>query len=220
MARRRRSLVAGGCYHVVNRGNNRATVFRTGGEYQDFIALMGRAQERLELPILAFALMPNHFHLVVMPNLRGDVGRWMHWLLTTHTVRRHRGENTSGHVWQGRFKAFPVEPGVHLLTVLRYVERNPLRAGLVRSCIDWPWGSATHRTRQAHVKRLLADPGVVLPDDWLELLDRPADEDGELPRLRHCATTQQPYGSDDWQPEGVARCAQAKKRGRPRKMGV
>lgn len=101
MARRRRFLIAGGIYHVINRGNNRATLFRSATEYGQFMALVQQAQERLLLPLLAFALMPNHLHMVVMPNHRDDVGKWMQWLLTTHACRHHRGHETSGHVWQG-----------------------------------------------------------------------------------------------------------------------
>ena len=73
--------------------------------------------------------MPNHFHLLMRPQADGDLGRWVQWLLMAHARRYHRHYGTSGHVWQGRFKAFIIEDDDHLRTVLRYVERNPLRAG-------------------------------------------------------------------------------------------
>jgi len=80
--------------------------------------------------VLAYCLMPNHFHLALWPQADGDLSRWMQWVLTAHVRRYHRHYGSSGHVWQGRFKAFPIQADGHLLTVLRYIERNPVRAGL------------------------------------------------------------------------------------------
>ena len=216
MARRRRFLIAGGIYHVINRGNNRATLFRSATEYGQFMALVQQAQERLLLPLLAFALMPNHLHMVVTPNHRDDVGKWMQWLLTTHASRHHRGHETSGHVWQGRFKAFPVERGDHLLTVLRYVERNPVRAGLVRRSIDWPWCSAAWRNA-SDAGNLLDHGAVPLPADWSAMLDRP-EAGHELEQLRTCVNSQLPYGSDDWI-AGHAGSEPRRRPGRPCKSG-
>ena len=118
-------------YHVLNRGNRREVVFHKPGDYDAFIEAMVGANARLPMDLLGYCLMPNHFHLVLRPHHDGDLGRWMQWLLTAHVRRYHRHYVTTGHVWQGRFKAFPVEDDDHLVTVLRYVERNPLRAELV-----------------------------------------------------------------------------------------
>lgn len=196
MARSRRFLFSGGCYHVINRGNNRATLFRSAADYERFMALVEQSQERRPLRMLAFALMPNHFHMVVVPDHRDDVGRWMHWLLTTHASRHHLAHQTSGHVWQGRFKAFPVERGPHLLTVLRYVERNPVRAGLVRRSIDWPWCSAAWRL-MPRARIALDQDYASIPDDWAAQLDRP-EADYELDGIRACVNRQQPFGTDEW----------------------
>ncbi|HUG89208.1 MAG TPA: transposase, partial [Planctomycetaceae bacterium] len=91
----------------------------------------------------------NHFHLVLWPHKDGDLSRWMQWLLTAHVRRYHRHYGGSGHVWQGRFKAFPIQQDEHLLSVLRYVERDALRVGLVRRAEDWPWGSLAEWGRPA-----------------------------------------------------------------------
>ena len=115
----------------------RAEVFHKEGDYAAFVDLLAAANERLPMRILGYVLMPNHFHLVLWPHAAGDLSRWMQWLLTSHVRRYHRHYHSSGHVWQGRFKAFPIEQDEHLLTVLRYVERNPLRAGLVERAEDW-----------------------------------------------------------------------------------
>jgi putative transposase len=85
--------------------------------------------------------MPNHFHLLIRPHQDGDLGRWMPWLLTAHARRYHHHYGTTGHNWQGRFHAFPIQDDDHLVTVLRYVERNPLRAELVVHAEDGTWSS-------------------------------------------------------------------------------
>src|SRR5271165_906685 len=100
--------------------------------------------------------MTNHFHLVLWPRADGDLSRWMHWLLTTHVRRYLRHYRHSGHVWQARFKAFPIQQDEHFLTVVRYVERNPLRAGLVERAQDWRWSSLRADTQGPSI-----DPGPV-----------------------------------------------------------
>jgi putative transposase len=110
---------------VINRGNARAEVFHEDEDLEAFVRIMGEASIRVPMRVVAYCLMTNHFYLVLWPRADGDLSRWMHWLLTTH-VRRYLGHyRHSGHVWQGRFKAFPIQQDEHLLTVVRYVERNP-----------------------------------------------------------------------------------------------
>ena len=141
MPRTARAAAGGIVYHVLNRGNARQTVFHQPDDYAAFARLLGEANQRIDVRLLAWCLLPNHFHLVVWPRRSGDWSSWMQWLLTAHVRRYHRHYHSSGHVWQGRFKAFPIEQDNHLSTVLRYVERNPLRANLVKSAEDWPWSS-------------------------------------------------------------------------------
>src|SRR5512139_3360374 len=109
MPRTSRSLVAGGHYHVINRGNNRCAVFHDEQDYGAFLRLIRQAQDRVPLSILAACLMPNHFHVVVSQESATDISRWVHWLLTTHSHRHHLKHGSSGRVWQGRFKAFAIE---------------------------------------------------------------------------------------------------------------
>src|SRR3990172_9968876 len=161
MPRTARASAGGVCYHVLNRGNGRAKVFHKEGDYAAFVDLLAAANDRLPMRILGYVLMPNHFHLVLWPRAAGDLSRWMQWLLTSHVRRYHRHYHSSGHVWQGRFKAFPIEQDEHLIPVLRYVERNPLRAkGLpVRKAERWPWSSVG--TPGKDVERPALDPGPV-----------------------------------------------------------
>src|SRR5262249_52808558 len=131
MPRSARAAKAGFCYHVLNRGNARRTVFHKDADFAAFVKLLNQAGERTDMRLLAYCLMPNHFHLALWPRHDDDLSNYMMWLLTAHVRRYHRHYHSSGHVWQGRFRAFPIQEDDHLFTVLRYIERNPVRAGLV-----------------------------------------------------------------------------------------
>jgi len=218
MSRTSRSLVAGGHYHVVSRGNNRAQLFDEPCDYDAFVELMAQAQRRLSLSLLAACVMPNHVHLVVAQARPADISRWMHWLLTTHSHRYHLRRESSGRVWQGRFKAFPIEQDDHLLTVMRYVERNALRAGLVHRAEDWAWGSLAWRHLGTQPE-LLSAPPLALPANWLTWVNSPQTSD-ELAALRACVKHQRPYGSESWTTGERERWnpqPPARPRGRPRK---
>jgi len=142
MPRNPRASQGGYCYHALNRGNARSTIFYKDGDFTAFLRLLRQAGERTPVPLLAYCLMPNHFHLALWPQKDGDLSVYMDWLLTAHVRRYHQHYHSSGHVYQGRFRSFPIQEDDHLLTVLRYVERNPVRAGLVKRAQDWPWSSA------------------------------------------------------------------------------
>ena len=118
-------------------------VFHKDGDYAAFLKLTKQANERIQMRLLAYCLMPNHFHMVLWPINDGDLSDWMQWLTTAHVRRYHRHYKSSGHVWQGRFKSFPIQSDEHLLTVMRYVERNPVRAQPLPTLKsqDWPWSS-------------------------------------------------------------------------------
>lgn len=218
MPRNSRLLVAGGHYHVINRGNNRSSLFPEPSDYAAFVRLMAQAQSRIRLSILAACVMPNHFHLVVSQQGNHDISRWMHWLLTTHSHRHHLRFGSSGRVWQGRFKAFPIERDGHLLTVMRYVERNALRAGLVERAEQWAWGSLAWRGAGS-AGALLAKPPVTLPCDWAQRVNAPQSAE-EVAALRSCVNHQRPFGDDAWvedQSQRMGRGPAARRRGRPRK---
>jgi REP-associated tyrosine transposase len=217
MPRPKRIVPGGYCYHVLNRGNARQQVFHKPADYTAFIELFDAAQKRCPMRVLAYCLMPNHFHLVLWPRNDGDLSRWMQWLQTTHVRRYHAHYHASGHVWQGRFKAFPIAEDDHLLTVLRYVERNPLRAGLVSQVDAWPWTSLALAKQKAPPAWYSRGP---LPRgrNWLAHVAQPQ-TDMELLALRRCVNRGSPYGSDRW----TARTAAAlhlestfRPRGRPR----
>ena len=158
MPRTARAIVSGIYYHVLNRGNNRSTVFSEPREFDAFVELMRRAQARHSVEVAAVCLMSNHFHLLVRPHAAADLAAWLHWLLTTHASWHHQKCNSSGRIWTSRFKAFPVQDDRHLLTVARYVERNALRANLVERARIVALGQLALAARQPTAYRTLA-PG-------------------------------------------------------------
>ncbi len=127
MPRVARASAGGVCYHVLNRGNGGTKIFRTTRDYTDFVELLREETETRNVRLLAYCLLPDHFHMVLWPRKDGDLSYWMQWLLTSHVRRYHSLHGTSGHVWAGRFRAFPIQANEYLLTVLRYIEQNPLR---------------------------------------------------------------------------------------------
>lgn len=216
MPRTARASAGDVCYHVINRGNARARVFHDDADYRAFVALLGNASDRLPIRLLAYCLMPNHFHLVLWPFNDGDLSTWMRWLLTAHVRRHHRRHGTDGHLWQGRFKAFPIQQDEHLLTVLRYVERNPLRAKLVARAEDWPW-SSLHRRLGRDDELLHAGP-LPRPSDWRGWVNRPVGQ-VELDALRQCVNRGRPWGSPHWTRQTATKLgleATLRPRGRPR----
>lgn len=133
MGRPRRAADGGLIYHVLNRANARLMVFEKEKDYAAWEQVLGEAAARSGTRLLAYCVMPNHWHLVVWPHKDGELSAFTGWLTLTHTQRwhAHRGSRGTGHLYQGRFKSFPVQDDEHFFTVCRYVERNALRANLV-----------------------------------------------------------------------------------------
>jgi putative transposase len=196
MPRTARAIVAGHCYHLINRGNKKARIFHERADFEQFLALIALAQERVAVPILGACLMPNHIHLVVQPRAGGDLAKWMHWAFTTHVRWYHSKYQSTGRLWQGRFKAFSIQQDHHLLTVMRYVERNALRANLVERAEDWQWGSLAWRRASPPPLELAASP-VPLPSYWRHLVNEPQSA-VEVAEIRTCVNRQRPFGEADW----------------------
>lgn len=225
MPRRGRAIEGGCVYHVLNRANARATLFADEADYAAFERVLLQALEREPLRLLAYCVMPNHWHLVVWPDKSAgrQVSEFLRWLTVTHTQRWHAHHRTagSGHLYQGRFKSFPVQSDEHLYAVLRYVERNALRAELVRRAEDWRWSSLwRYYAGQEADRRWLAAWPIHRPPDWIARVNR-AQTARELEPLRRCVQRGQPYGSATWQRRIVVRLglhSSMRPRGRPRKQ--
>jgi putative transposase len=211
---------------MLNRANGRLPIFQKDDDYAAFERILGEALEHVPgMRLLAFCLMPNHWHLVVWPRHDGELSDFGHWLTLTHTQRWHAHYHDvgTGHLYQGRYKSFPVSEDEHLLQVCRYVERNALRAGLVTRAEAWRWGSLWQRQRRSRPdKWLLSDWPVAMPAQWVKEVNQPQSE-AELEALRRSVQRGQPYGAEGW----VERVAQQlnlestlRARGRPRKLGA
>jgi putative transposase len=126
MARPLRVEFEGAVYHVCSRGNTRQRIFRNEADQAHFLEFLSESAERFKGAILCFVLMGNHFHLLVQTH-RANLGRWMHWLGVSYTVFFNRRHQSSGHLFQGRYKSFLVQEGQYLLELSRYIHLNPVR---------------------------------------------------------------------------------------------
>jgi putative transposase len=200
MPRGRRCYPGGTPFHVLNRGNHRQTLFHTPEDYEAFLRVVKETLLIVSLRILAYCLMPNHWHLVLWPEVDRELSHFMHQLTTTHVRRWHKAHHSegTGHVYQGPFKSFPVEDDDHLFTVCRYAERNAVRAGLVQRAEDWVWGSAWGHLHPDDRRALPLCPWPVpRPDDWLTRVNAPL-TGAELEALRRCSARGRPFGGPEW----------------------
>jgi len=201
MPRRPRNAPGGIVYHVLNRAVARLPLFGKPADYAAFEDVMALAYERHPMRILAYCIMPNHWHMVLWPEEDSELTDFVRWMTHTHTMRWHAHNQTTGtgHLYQGRFKSFPIQTDEHFLTVCRYVERNALRAKLVRKAENWRWCSLWRRVYgDDKSKRLLSSWPVEPPKNWLQAVNRPHTND-ELKALRQSVQRGTPYGSKIWQ---------------------
>jgi putative transposase len=224
MGRPCRLALGGYVYHVLNRANGRLPIFQKDGDYAAFERILGEALEHVPgMRLLAYCLLPNHWHLLLWPRHDGELSDFGHWLTLTHTQRWHAHYHDvgTGHLYQGRFKSFPVAADRHFLQVCRYVERNALRAGLVRRAQAWRWGSLWQRLQEPKVDRgILSDWPLPVPADWIRQVNR-AQTEAELEAVRRSVQRGRPYGDEGWAKRVAARLglqSTLRDRGRPRKQ--
>lgn len=208
-------------FHVLNRANARATIFGKPEDYAAVDRVLGEALDHVDMRVLAYCLMPNHWHFVLWPRRDGDLSKFMGWLTLTHTQRWHAHHHTvgTGHLYQGRFKSFPVQDDEHFLTVCRYVERNALRAHLVKQAEEWMWSSLWHRQqRDDFALRVLSTWPVPCPRQWLPHVNQPQTE-AEVSALRRSVNRGTPFGDSAWTKRIVKRLGlevTIRPRGRPK----
>lgn len=157
--------------HAINRGNDRRCLFESVADYEDFLELVAWAKQQSPMRILAYCLMPNHWHLILWPETADAVSLFLHRLCTTHSVKRRRETGTvgQGHIYQDRYHGFVIQSETYYLRAIRYVESNPLRAGLVQTAAEWPWSSLHERLGNS--RSLLTDGPLRLPDRWAESVE-------------------------------------------------
>lgn len=201
MGRAPRSPIGNIIYHVINRANGRLPIFNKPQDYLAFEKILEEARDKFPMRILAYCLMPNHWHLILWPYHDNDLPKFMRWLTLTHTQRWHTHYHSigSGHLYQGRYKAFPVQENEYFLGVCRYVERNALRARLVVRAEDWQWSSVWRKTHGTSKDKILLTPWPIEPLNYLEWVnERYSEEDAELNDIRISVKRSSPYGAVGW----------------------
>jgi putative transposase len=218
----RRARVAPGeiVYHALNRANGRNRLFQKPQDYSAFERIMEAAMGRSPVRLLAYCLMPTHWHMIVWPKKDGEMTGFFRWLTLTHSQRLHAHRHTAGdgHIYQGRFKSFPIEQDEALLNVLRYVERNALRANLVGRAEEWRWCSLWRRLNGDR-EALLSRWPVDTPTNWVDWVNA-AQTAAEVEALRNSVNRGTPYGSVGWKvriANALGLQSSLRPRGRPRK---
>ncbi len=200
MGRSLRQATGDVIYHVINRSNGRFKIFRKDADYTAFEKILEEAHKKYPIRILAYCLMPNHWHLLLKPYKTGDLSVFMRTLTLTHTQRWHAHYHRVGygHLYQGRFKSFPVEEDEYFIQAARYIESNPLRAELVKKAQDWHWSSLWRRLKgDKGEKALLSSWPIPAPKNYVKLLNK-QQEEKELELIRLSVNKGKPYGEDSW----------------------
>jgi putative transposase len=184
MPRRARSTLQANYFHVINRSARRLVLFEEPGDYRAFLTVLNEGLVRHPVRLIAYALMPNHWHLVMGPTDTASLSRCLHWVTATHAVRlqHHRHSVGQGPVYQGRFTSMELPAVGDLMRVCRYVERNARQAGLVRRAEDWPWCSLADRL-QPVPELPVVTTAFLSSRAWVEYVNttRPSDDVAETP---------------------------------------
>lgn len=196
MSRLARIVIPRVPYHITQRGNRRQPVFFGDYDHQLYLRILSEQAGRHGLKIWAYCLMPNHVHLIVVPNSTSGLAQGIGETHRRYTRYINLREGWTGYLWQGRFASFPLEED-HLYAAVRYVELNPVRAGMVQYAEDYPWSSA-----RAHVDRmkpsLLSDSFLLdTISDWASFLKGPEDPKW-LGKVEHHINTGRPLGSESF----------------------
>ena len=217
MGRSPRADEAGGIYHAVNRGNAKSHLFQG----TRLCSIVSEALEKFLVHLIAYQWMNNHWHMVLSPDEDGGMGRFLRWITLTHTQRYHAHHKTTGygHVYQGRFKSFPVQDDAHFYVVCRYVERNALTANLVEKAEDYRWGSLHNWLGSESPIELSRWPLRRLPN-WTRRVNQPVSKK-EKEAITRSINRGVPYGSEQWTASTVKRLgleSTTRPRGRPKKF--
>ena len=207
-------------YHVLNRANARVQIFDNDKDYKLFEEILEEAEEKFDMRILGYSIMPNHWHLILYPKKDGDLSKFMNWLTLTHTQRWHSIKKTigQGHLYQGRYKSFICQNDAYFLTLVRYAERNPKKADLVKKAENWRWGSVWRRENGTEKqKKLLSEWPISKPKDYLKYLNESQNENEEK-IIQNAILRGSPYGEDGWKDKIIKKFkleTTIRQRGRP-----
>lgn len=219
MARLARLVIPGLPHHVTQRGNRRQQTFFNDGDYAAYVELMADWCREEGVEIWGYCLMPNHVHLIAVPAAEQSLRRAIGEAHRRYTRRINFREKWRGYLWQGRFASFVMDEP-YLVAAARYVELNPVRAGLVADAGQWPWSSARPHLKRRDDRLVKTAPLLAMIADWRALLDSGVHED-ELRDLREHGHTGRPLGSAsflDRLESMVGRVLRPQKGGRPSKL--
>ncbi len=200
MPRRPRFVCPGIAHHITHRGNNKDLVFRCDSDRELYIRLLRRAARKYAVKIVGYCLMPNHIHLIAVPPQEGSLGAAVRDAHSDYSCKVNLRVGRCGHVWEHRYYSCPMDES-HLLRALRYVDLNPVRAGMCEDATQWHWSSAMAHSRPNVTDSLLATDWMSVLGGWdfaewrtgLDVID---DEVGPL--LRHATRSGMPLGSSDF----------------------
>lgn len=218
-------------YHVVNRGNNRQVIFVKEGDYQHYLGILKKYKDKLSFKVFAYCLMTNHVHLLLQVSEKASLSKIMQAMTIAHTRHYHAAYHCTGHVWQGRFRSPIVSDDDYLLAVMRYIEQNSLRSGMVGDLAEYPWTSFIANTTAK--KDPLIDRGenpaylglgsteAERSASYLRIATSVLEED-KLKEIRHTLTGKQHFisGRFEEQIKEKLSLAKPKPRGRPRKIST
>ena len=195
MARFARVVIPQMPHHVLQRGVRSMAIFTTDADREDYLRLLAEATARYTVQIWAWCLMTNHVHLVLVPRQTASLAAAMGDAHRRYTRYVNFRAGVRGHLFQERFHSFPIQTDRHLLAVVRYVERNPVRAKLVRRAEDYPWSSARHHLTGTPDRLVQSSPIRALAPDWAQFV-RDAEE--PLETVRRHVRTGRPWGTEAW----------------------
>jgi len=226
MVRPLRIYQPGLIYHVLNRGNNRQVVFVEHDDYRHYLDILSHYKEKLDFKIFAFCLMTNHVHLLLQVSGKASISKIMQAITIAHTRHHHYKYQTSGHIWQGRFKSPLVSDDEYLLATMRYIEQNPLRAKMVRHLHEYPWSSFPLNTQPQMDKLIDREQNPVYLSLGHTQQERmaayktfaltPLDDD-KVQEVRRSLVGQSHYISERFQQQIAEKLVRKRSRGRPRK---
>ena len=200
MARQPRLDIASQIFHIINRSNARWNIFKSAQDFHGVLKSLTETLELISIDIFAFCLMSNHWHFVIRPKGNGDMGRFFGKFTQKATQRWHAKHGTvgTGHLFQGRFKSFLVEKDNYFLQLVKYVEANALRAGLVKKAEDWQWSSLYLRNNNPEfAKQILSPWPIDMPKNYISLVNQPLSK-FYLNTIRGSVEKSRPLGSEGW----------------------
>lgn len=222
MPRRKRITKGGIVYHAMNRANGRLGIFKKPLDFIAFENILAEGIERFEMRVCGYCIMSNHWHMLLWPPEDDTMPRFMHWITVTHARRWHMAHGTTGigHIYQSRYKSFPVQSNGRYLKVLRYIEANPLAAGMVQAAGEWPWSSFACRFGGDIDKPFKLDAGPLpVPKNWKEIVNQKFEQE-ESAEIGNCIKKGCPFGEEEWKMETAKELnleSTLRKAGRPRK---